>query len=122
MGNAKREALALIQQLPDNSSLEDIQYHLYIREKVEHGLRDLKSKQTLRPEGSRTADEEVAQRVIWTETAWIDLENIADHIARDSPYYAASFMREIRDHARSLSRMAMRGHVVPEIGTNRFVN
>jgi hypothetical protein len=47
MGNAKREALALIQQLPDNSSLEDIQYHLYIREKVEHGLRDLKSKQTL---------------------------------------------------------------------------
>ena len=47
MGNAKREALALIQQLPDNSSLEDIQYHLYIREKVEHGLRDFKSKQTL---------------------------------------------------------------------------
>ena len=47
MGNAKREALALIQQLPDNASLEDIQYHLYVREKVEHGLRDLKSKQTL---------------------------------------------------------------------------
>jgi hypothetical protein len=47
MGNAKREALALIQQLPDNPSLEDIQYHLYIREKVEHGLRDLKSKRTL---------------------------------------------------------------------------
>jgi hypothetical protein len=47
MGNAKREALALIQQLPDNSSLEDLQYHLYVREKVEHGLRDLKSKQTL---------------------------------------------------------------------------
>lgn len=48
MGNAKREALALILQLPDNSSLEDIQYHLYIREKVEHGLRNLRSKQTLR--------------------------------------------------------------------------
>ena len=47
MGNAKREALALIQQLPDNSSLEDIQYHLYVREKVKHGLSDLKSKQTL---------------------------------------------------------------------------
>jgi hypothetical protein len=47
MGNAKREAFALIQPLPDNSSLEDIRYHLYVREKVEHGLRDLKSKQTL---------------------------------------------------------------------------
>ena len=62
----------------------------------------------------------MAQRVIWTETAWIDLETIADYIARDSPYYAASFVREIRDHARSLSRMAMRGHVVPEIGDKQI--
>ena len=29
MGNAKREALALIQQLPDNSSLEDIQFFIF---------------------------------------------------------------------------------------------
>ena len=62
----------------------------------------------------------MAQRLIWTETAWIDLQNIADYIARDSPYYAASFVREIRDHARSLSRMAMRGHVVPEIGDKQI--
>ena len=62
----------------------------------------------------------MAQRVIWTETAWIDLENIANYIVRDSPYYAASFVREIRDHARSLSRMAMRGHVVPEIGDKQI--
>jgi hypothetical protein len=47
MGNAKREALDLIQQLPDDASLEDIQYHLYVREKVERGLRDLKNKRTL---------------------------------------------------------------------------
>jgi hypothetical protein len=45
--NPKKEAPGLYQQPPDSSSLEDIQYHLYIREKVEHGLRDLKSKQTL---------------------------------------------------------------------------
>lgn len=44
MGNAKREALELIQQLPDDSSFEDIQYHLYVREKVEAGLRDLKKR------------------------------------------------------------------------------
>ena len=47
MGNAKREALELIQQLPDNSSFEDIQYHLYVREKVEFGLRDLKKRRIL---------------------------------------------------------------------------
>jgi len=62
----------------------------------------------------------VAQRVIWTETAWIDLESIADYIARDSPYYAASFVREIRNRARSLNRMARRGHVVPEIGDKQI--
>jgi hypothetical protein len=47
MGNAKREALELIQQLPDDSSFEDIQYHLYVREKVESGLRDLKKRRIL---------------------------------------------------------------------------
>ena len=39
--------LSLIQNLPDDSTLEDIQYHLYVRENVERGLRDLKSKRTV---------------------------------------------------------------------------
>jgi len=47
MRNPKREALNLIQQLPDDSSLEDIQYHLYVREKIERGLGDLRSKRVL---------------------------------------------------------------------------
>ena len=47
MGNAKRKALDLIQQLPEDSSFEDIQYHLYVREKVESGLRDLKNRRIL---------------------------------------------------------------------------
>ena len=47
MGSAKKQALELIQQLPEESSFEDIQYHLYVREKVERGLRDLKAKRVL---------------------------------------------------------------------------
>ena len=47
MGSAKKQALELIQQLPEESSLEDIQYHLYVREKVERGLRDLKATRVL---------------------------------------------------------------------------
>jgi toxin ParE1/3/4 len=62
----------------------------------------------------------VAKKVVWTESAWIDLKTVADFIARDSPYYAASFVREIRNHARSLSRMAARGRVVPEIGDRQI--
>lgn len=47
MGNAKREALELIQQLPDDSTFEDIQYHLYVREKVEASLHDLKKRRVV---------------------------------------------------------------------------
>ena len=57
----------------------------------------------------------MAQRVAWTETAWRDLERIADYIAEDSPGYAAALVRRVRDRARSLEEMAERGRVVPEL-------
>jgi hypothetical protein len=47
METAKRQALSLIQNLPDDSTLEDIQYHLYVSEKVERGLTDLKRRRTV---------------------------------------------------------------------------
>jgi plasmid stabilization system protein ParE len=53
--------------------------------------------------------------VRWTEVAWCDLEAAADYIARDSPHYAAAFVAEVRDAARSLERFARRGRVVPEL-------
>jgi toxin ParE1/3/4 len=57
----------------------------------------------------------VARQVAWAETAWRDLERIADYIAEDSPGYAAAFVRRGRDRARSLEEMAERGRVVPEL-------
>ena len=30
----------MIHRLPDDASLEDIQYHLYVLQKVQHGLKD----------------------------------------------------------------------------------
>jgi len=35
----------------------------------------------------------MAQQVKWTEEAWEDLEETADFIEKDSPYYAAAFVR-----------------------------
>jgi plasmid stabilization system protein ParE len=55
------------------------------------------------------------RRVIWTETAWSDLEQIAQYISKDSAQYAAAFAREVRDASRSLSRFAGRGRIVPEL-------
>ncbi len=38
MKTAKEQVLELLQQIPEDSSLEDIQYHIYVRQKVEKGL------------------------------------------------------------------------------------
>ena len=37
MATAKQEVEAMLNQLPDNCSLEDIQYHLYVLEKIQRG-------------------------------------------------------------------------------------
>lgn len=38
MKTAKQEVLALLDKLPDDASLDDIQYHIYVRQKIEKGL------------------------------------------------------------------------------------
>jgi hypothetical protein len=38
MSNAKVELKSLLKELPDDCSLEDIQYHLYVVEKVKRGI------------------------------------------------------------------------------------
>jgi len=38
MATAKEEVESLLDKLPDDCSLEDIQYHLYVVEKVRNGL------------------------------------------------------------------------------------
>jgi plasmid stabilization system protein ParE len=58
----------------------------------------------------------MAKAVKWTEVAWDDLASVADYIAKDSRYYAAAFVREVRDAARSLRRFPERGSTVAEIG------
>ena len=37
MATAKDEVRKLLDALPEDSSFEDIQYHIYVREKVERG-------------------------------------------------------------------------------------
>lgn len=38
MSTAKQDVQSLLSKLPDDCSLEDIQYHLYVIEKVRNGL------------------------------------------------------------------------------------
>lgn len=50
MGTAKDEVRKLLDQLPDDSSFEDIQYHIYVREKIQRGLEDAEAGRTLTQE------------------------------------------------------------------------
>lgn len=56
MSTAKEEVRKMLERLPDDSSFEDIQYHIYVREKIEHGLRDIE-------EGHLLTQEEVERRM-----------------------------------------------------------
>ncbi|MBA3924570.1 MAG: hypothetical protein H0X31_23870 [Nostocaceae cyanobacterium] len=38
MTTTKEKIKSLLKQLPDDCSIEDIQYHLYVIEKVRHGV------------------------------------------------------------------------------------
>jgi hypothetical protein len=40
MSTAKQQVESLLHKLPENCSLEDIQYHLYVLDKVRHGVED----------------------------------------------------------------------------------
>lgn len=50
MSTAKDEVRKMLDQLPDDSTFEDIQYHIYVREKIELGLEDIQQGRTLSQE------------------------------------------------------------------------
>jgi len=50
MSTAKEEVRKRLDQLPDDTSFEDIQYHIYVREKIERGLKDIQEGRMLNQE------------------------------------------------------------------------
>ena len=47
MAIPKEEVRRMLDRLPNDATLEDIQYHIYVREKVEQGLADAKQGKVL---------------------------------------------------------------------------
>ncbi len=56
MITAKEEVRKILDKIPDDASLEDIQYHIYVCQKIERGLKDIK-------EGRLLSQEEVERRM-----------------------------------------------------------
>ena len=50
MGKAKDEIKKMLDTLPDDSTFEDIQYHIFVREKLEWSLEDVRSGRLLSQE------------------------------------------------------------------------
>ena len=47
MATAKKEVQRMLAKLPDDCSFEDIQYHIYVMEKIERGLADVAAGRTI---------------------------------------------------------------------------
>ena len=56
MNNAKEAVRKVLQQIPDDATFEDIQYHIYVCEKIERGLANVS-------EGLLLSQEEVERRM-----------------------------------------------------------
>ena len=56
MQKVKEKVSSLLTRLPDDCSLEDVQYHLYVLQKIERGLKDVE-------EGRVYTQEEVEKRM-----------------------------------------------------------
>lgn len=60
METAKEEVQRILDSLPDDASLEDIQYRIYVRQAIAAGLRDV-------DQGRVVSQEEVERRMArWT--------------------------------------------------------
>jgi predicted transcriptional regulator len=62
MNSVKDEVRDILEKLPDDASLEDVQYHIYVRQKVERGLKDIE-------EGRVLSQEEAERRM----SRWLSL-------------------------------------------------
>lgn len=56
MQTAKQEVQKILKNIPDTATLEDIQYHIYVLEKIGKGFKDVKESRVL-------SQEEVEQRM-----------------------------------------------------------
>lgn len=47
METAKQEIQKILDQLPEDATLEEVQYHIYVRQKIEQGLKDVEAGRVL---------------------------------------------------------------------------
>lgn len=95
MNTAKEEVKLLLEKLPDKCTLEDVQYHLYVVEKIQRGIARAESESTLSQE-----DVERKFSSKWTTPRnglrkQLKILNRLPSISRDSEFYARAVVSKI---------------------------
>lgn len=61
MMSAKEEVRRILEQIPEDVTFEDIQYHIYVRQQITRGLEDI-------DQGRVVSEEEAERRMLkWLE-------------------------------------------------------
>jgi hypothetical protein len=85
---AKETVRALFDRLPDDCSIDDVLYHLYVVQAVGEGLADSEAGRVVAHDRGRggIASQMAARvrEVIWAESARDALHNVITYIAQDS--------------------------------------
>ena len=50
MSETKQLMMNMVENLPDNATFEDLQYHIYVQEKIQRGLKAMDEGDVLQPE------------------------------------------------------------------------
>jgi hypothetical protein len=90
MATEKENIMQLIKELPDDVTLDDIMYHLYVKQKILRGLEDIK------------------QGKLHNHAAKSDLKGIIEYLSQDSPQYAEYLYERIFESIDNLKSFRMR--------------
>ncbi len=59
-------------------------------------------------------------KIIWTDNALRDLEDIAEFIEKDSPHHAKITIKDLHSNTKILQDQPKLGRKVPEVGSENF--
>ncbi|MDP1666532.1 MAG: type II toxin-antitoxin system RelE/ParE family toxin [Methylobacter sp.] len=105
MNAAITEVKSLLERLPEESTYEDIQCHLYAVEKIRRSIYwSGRSRKNHEPGRCRAEIRSMAYKVSRSPETIENLQSIADYIAKHSRVYAQSVIAKVFDVSRSLGR------------------
>jgi hypothetical protein len=114
LNSIKEEVIQLIKDLPDEATLEDIQYHLFVKQKLLRAEEQIKEGNTIPHEKVMEKTQKEMVQIEWSEEAEDDLDDILSYLSKSSIQYAESFFQGINEAIENIAKFPKIGRKVPE--------